>query len=352
MPRIRCRRALLRALGWAGIVFVSSAIGCSSPAFRSGASSPLAIDAGITAPGEESPVETWVVHTRACEQKMGADPWASLTVARFDGPGMPLHGTPPEILLERMAERPSVFLIHGYGYSYRDAVDEAVKVRSQLAESGGLPSETLFIVFDWPSERALRDIYADLNEKSKRARIAAYHLARFIQEAPGGARICLFGQSDGGRVSLTTMHLLSGAVVPPLFGEPGAQLSAGRPDLGCRCVIIDAAAGHNWLRPGQRLDQALPYCEALYNIYNTGDVVLMLFMLGRFTGFQPAIGRIGLTSHDLKALGELASKVEQIDLRPRVGFIHTSFTQALSLPDIAERIARYTSWSALGSKSE
>ena len=251
-----------------------------------------------------------------------------------------------------MAGRTSVFLIHGYGYGYRDAVEEAVRVRTQLESAGGLPPETLFIVFDWPSERELRDLYADLNEKSKRTRIASYHLARFLQEAPAGSQICLCGQSDGGRLALTTMHLLSGAVLPAIFGEPSAQLSAGRPDLRFRCVIVDAAAGHTWLNPGDRLDQAIPTCEALYNIYNTGDVVLMLFIFGRFTGFRPAIGRLGLTSHDLKALGPLSAKVEQIDLHSRVGFSHTSFAQALGFPDIAEHIARYTSWSELGSASK
>ncbi len=279
---------------------------------------------------------------------MGTDPWSSITVARFDGLGVPLHGTPPEALLERMAARTCVILIHGYGYSYRNAVQEAVTVRGQLEAAGGLPNETLFIVFDWPSERELRGLYADLNEKSRRTRIAAFHLARFLQESPAGSRLCLLGQSDGGRLALTTMHLLSGAVLPPIYGEPSAQLSAGRPDLRFRCVIVNAAAGHHWLNPGQRLDQALPSCEALFNIYNTGDAALMLFILGRFTGFRPAIGMVGLTSHDRAALGPLSARVEQVDLYSRVGFSHTSFTQALGFSDIAGQIAHYTSFSGAG----
>jgi Alpha/beta hydrolase of unknown function (DUF900) len=280
---------------------------------------------------------------------MGTDPWSSITIGRFDGLAVPLHGSPPEALLDRMAGRTSVFLIHGYGYGYRDAVEEAVNVRAQLEAAGGLPPETLFIVFDWPSERELRDLYTDLNEKSKRTRIAAYHLARFLQESPAGSQVCLFGQSDGGRLALTTMHLLSGAVLPPIFGEPSAQLSAGRPDLRFRCVALNAAAGHHWLNPGQRLDQAIPSCEALFNIYNSGDVALMFFILGRFTGFRSAIGRVGLTSHDMAALGEFSARVEQVNLNSRVGFSHTSFTQALGFADIADRIARYTSFSDLAS---
>ena len=220
-------------------------------------------------------------------------------------------------------------------------------MRGQLEAAGGLPPETVFIVFDWPSERELRGFYADLNEKSKRTRIAAFHLARFLQETPPGSRVCLLGQSDGGRLALTTMHLLSGAVLPPIFGEPSAQLSAGRPDLRFRCVIVNAAAGHHWLNPGERLDQALPSCEAFFNIYNTGDAALMFFILGRFTGFRPAIGMVGLMKHDLAALGPLSARVEQIDLHSRVGFSHTSVPQALGFTDIAERVARYTSFSGV-----
>jgi hypothetical protein len=352
MPRLGEKRKAARHFGWMWIVIAVSASGCSAPQTRTPDGLPDSISAGTAARANPSLVETWVVHTRACEQEMGSDPWASIAIARFDGPDQSLAGTAPEALLERMSGRTSVFLIHGYGYSYRNAVDEAVQVRALLEEAGGLPPESLLIVYDWPSQRELPGVYADLNEKSKRARIAAYHLARFLQEAPAGARVCLVGQSDGGRVSLTTLHLLSGAVLPAICGEPAGQLSAGRPDLRCRCVIVDAAAGHHWLNPGERLDHVLPYCDAFYNIYNSGDVVLMLFILGRFTGFRPAIGRVGLTSHDMKALGALSAKVEQIDLHSRVGFSHTSVAQALGFPDVAARIGQYTSWGDFGSKTE
>ncbi len=373
----RRRRGLPRAHRWIWIIAICGAAGCASPAARDsvGTSTPLVLatdpsqiakspapspnadipdvprdlDLSSTVGAPASPVETWVIHTRACEQKIGTDPWASITIARFDGPGVPLHGTTPEALLDRMAGRTTVILMHGYGYGYRQAIEEAVKVRADLENAGGLPPETLFVVFDWPSERELRGLYGDLNEKARRTRIASYHVARFLQEAPPGAQICLLGQSDGGRLALTTMHLLSGAVLPAIYGEPSAQLNGGRPDLRFRCVIVDAAAGHNWLNPGDRLDQALPSCDALYNIYNSGDVVLALFIFGRFTGFRPAIGRVGLTSHDLKALGPLSARVEQIDLHSRVGFSHTLVPQALEFPDVAERVARYTSFSDVGS---
>ena len=61
------------------------------------------------------------------------------------------------------------------------------------------------------------------------------------------------GQSNGGRIVLTTTHLLSGGSLRPFWSEPEVQLTSGRPDLRLRAVLLDAAAGHHWLNPGERL---------------------------------------------------------------------------------------------------
>jgi Alpha/beta hydrolase of unknown function (DUF900) len=252
-----------------------------------------------------SSVETSIVHTRACEQKLGLDPWFTMTLGRLNESGGPLHDSDPETLLKRMEGRPSVFFIHGNGYTYRAAVKEAVRIRAVLEANGGLPSDTVFIIFDWPSERVLPDLDLDLNEKSRRSRVASYHLARFLQTVPAGSKICLLGQSDGGRIVLTTLHLLSGASLPAFWSEPQVQLSSSRQDLRLRGVVLDAAAGHHWLNPGERLDQALPTCESLLNLRNCGDYVLAAYALGVDTGIRPALGRVGLRAHDLKNLGPL-----------------------------------------------
>lgn len=296
----------------------------------------------LVSPG--SGVETWVVHTRACEEVAGSNPWPCLTVGRLDEQGGPLHGEEPEALLGRMAGRPIVILIHGNGYLYRAAVKEAIQVRSQLEALGGFAPDSLFIVFDWPSERVDRDLVVDLNEKTRRSRITSYHLARFLQAAPPGARICLMGQSDGGRVVLSTAHLLSGAELSPFLREAGLQLTGGRRDLRIRCIALDAAAGHDWLNPGRRFDQALPTCEAFLNLPNRGDYALSVYVFGAYTGLQGAIGRVGLTHADRKRIGPLMDKVEEIDHHRESGAKHTLFTEALTYPEIAPRIAAYTSW--------
>ena len=66
------------------------------------------------------------------------------------------------------------------------------------------------IAFDWPSQRIYRNDTRDINEKGRRAFVAAYHLARFIQAFPPESRICVLGQSYGGRVVPSALHLMGG----------------------------------------------------------------------------------------------------------------------------------------------
>ena len=289
-------------------------------------------------------VETWVVHTRACSQEMDSNPWPSITVAEVDDQGGPLRGSAPETLLERMRGRTCVILIHGAGYSYKTSTSEALQIRSQLELLGGFAPDALFIIFDWPSERTKSLISADLNEKARLARVASYHLARFLQAAPEGTRICLMGQSNGGRIALTTAHLLSGKPLKPFLTEPGGQLTSARTDLRLRCVALESASGHTWLNPGGRNDEALPMFEAMLNLCNSGDYALGVYVLGRYTGAHSALGLDGLKGHDRARLGPLANRVEQIDQHSYAGRSHTLFTQSLTYPGVANRIAAYTSW--------
>ena len=216
------------------LIVATTAIGSTRPSFAQ------------CPPRPGSAVETWEIDTRACEQEMGTSPWACLAVRRYDGSGGSAR-VDPSALLASMAGRPVVILVHGNGYDDPDSDEEAITIRDRLAGLGGLPEGTLFVIFDWPSERSLRALVRDLGEKARRSRVAAYHLARFLEASPEGSTVCLMGQSYGGRIALTTMHLLAGSELRAFFGEPGAQLDSARPDLRLRCVALEAAAGHHWL---------------------------------------------------------------------------------------------------------
>lgn len=289
-------------------------------------------------------VETWEIDTRACEQVMGTSPWPAMVVSQYDDASRSLIRADPNALLARMGGRPVVILIHGNNYDDNESILEAIQVRDQLAALGGLPEGSLFVSFDWPSERSLRSLVRDLNEKARRARIAAYHLARFLQLAPSGATICLMGHSDGARAALTALHLLSGLELRPFLREIGAQLDSGRTDLRFRCVALEAAAAHHWLDPGQRLEGTLPNCEALLNLRNRGDYALSVYVYGSFTGLKRPIGLVGLTGRDRRRLGPLVDRVEDINHHSLSGRSHTLFTRLLDYPEVAPRVAAYTSW--------
>ena len=301
---------------------------------------------GPIAAGQESPkaVETWEIDTRACEQVMGSSPWPCIAINRLDEPAGDLVRADPSALLASMAGRPVVILIHGNGYDDTQSIMEALLVRDQLSAAGGLPEGALFVVFDWPSERTRRSLVRDLNEKARRSRIAAWHLARTLEAAPGGSMICLMGQSDGARIALTTLHLLSGDELRPFLAEPGARLDSARPDLRLRCVALEAAAGHHWLDPGERLEGALTECEALLNLRNRGDYALTVYIYGSFTGPKRPLGLLGLTPRDRRRLGPLTDRVEDINHHSLSGRDHTLFTRALTYPCVARRIAAYTSF--------
>jgi hypothetical protein len=303
---------------------------------------PIAAGQGPPRPG--SAVETWEVDTRACEQVMGSSPWPCLAVNRHDEASGALVRSDPSALLASMAGRPAVFLIHGNGYDDTQSIMEALLVRDQLASLGGLPEGTMFVILDWPSERSLRSLVRDLNEKARRSRIAAYHLARFLEAAPANSMICLMGQSDGARIALTTMHLLSGDELKPFLTEPGVRLDSGRPDLRLRGVSLEAAAGHHWLDPGERLEGALPNCEALLNLWNKGDLALSFYVYGSYTGLKRPLGLVGLSRRDRRKLGPLVDRVEEIDHDSLSGRRHTLFTRALTYPFVGPRIAAYTSF--------
>ena len=152
------------------------------------------------------------------------------------------------------------------------------------------------------------------------------------------------GQSDGGRIALTTTHLLSGAELKRFQAEPGVQLESGRPDLRIRLVVLEAAAAHHWLDPGERIEQTLPGTEALLNLRNRRDLALSFYVYGSYTGLKRPLGLVGLTARDRRRLGPLADRVEEINHHSLSGRRHTLFPRALTYPCVARRIAAYTSF--------
>jgi hypothetical protein len=293
---------------------------------------------------ESTGVETWMIHTRAAEQTTHSDFWRTVDVAQIDPAGGAPKPAPARTLINLMAGRTVVVLVHGNNYSYEASTREALRVRDELAGGGGFTRDALFIIFDWPSERLRPGLISDLNEKARRSRIAGSHLAMFLREAPPETRICLLGQSDGSRVILTSLHLLSGAPLTKFLREPEIHLESGRSDLHLRAVTLEAAVGHDWLNPDQRLGNAIGMTEGVLNLYNQFDYALAVYGLGQYTGLKSALGRSGLRPSDLRKLGDEACLVEQMELHSIGGLRHLIYVEALSDPEVLARVTRYTSW--------
>jgi hypothetical protein len=212
--------------------------------------------------------------------------------------------------------------------------------RSWLERNRALHDGAVVIAFDWPSQRIYRSDYQDINEKGRRAYVAAFHLARFLQAFPAGSHICLLGQSYGGRVVPSALHLLGGGSLNSQDHDPPVRLAGLRPDLHLRAVLIAGAIDHDWLDPDQRLGRALYGCEAMLNLSNRKDEALRLYPFLIRSGHKRALGRVGLDGRDLARLGPLAARYAEHDVHEILGTEHT-LLDAVANPEICRRIAPY-----------
>ena len=293
-------------------------------------------------PRPERMSQVWIVQTRDCPQVLGSDPRPCLKVLQLDAEGRTVERSAGE-LFAQVAGRPVLVQVQGSLTTADTAFGGLLWTHSWLQHHRSLPPDAVVIAFDWPSQRIYAEDLRDINEKGRRAFVAAYHLAVFLADFPAGSRIGLIGQSYGGRVVPSALHVLGGGELRGNSHEPTARLAATRPDLRVRAVVIGAASDHDWLDPGQRLDRALHGCEGLLNLYNRKDEALFLYPSLTRSGHRRALGRVGLSNADFRKLGPLAARYEEHDVHDVLGEEHT-LLDAVANPRIARWIAPYA-WS-------
>lgn len=281
----------------------------------------------------------WYVTTRDCPQEMGSDPWAALKVMHFDDHGDLVARSPQELFAQTVG-RPVLIQVQGSLTTPDSAVGGMMWTHSWLQIHHCLTPDAVVIAFDWPSQRIYRNDLLDINEKGRRAYVAAYHLARFVLGFPPSSRVCLLGQSYGGRVVPGALHLLGGGALNSQSHDPEVCLPTTRPDLDLRGIIIAAASDRDWLDPGRRYDRVLHAATAFLNLYNRKDESLLLYPGLIRSGHRRAIGRIGLTNRDFARLGPLAARYEEHDVNDILGAEH-SLLDATANPRIGRWIAPY-----------
>jgi hypothetical protein len=291
----------------------------------------------VPAAGRATAHEFWTVSTRACPQILGSDPRPFLQAFRLEHQGRFSRRDPAEL---QATPRPLIFLVHGSYYTAHTAVKEGLGIGNDLAAMGAIPPDAVVVAFDWPSQRDGPNLVRDLNEKSRRAFVAGYHLARFLQDFPAGSRISLVGQSHGGLAVLSALHLLGGGI---LDDRADATILPCRGQaLRLRAVVISSASDRHWLEPGERLDRALVASEGILCLYNRLDPVLVVYPLGRYSDHRRALGKAGV--RDKERLGPLLSRYCEHGIGLLIGPRHT-FRGVTARPEIVRWIAPYT-WSA------
>ncbi|MGE3805427.1 MAG: hypothetical protein AB7K24_12200 [Gemmataceae bacterium] len=281
----------------------------------------------------------WVVRTRDCPQVMGVDPWCCLEVLQFDDCGR-LVARDPEELMRQSVGRPLLIQVQGNLTTPEIAAAGLLWTDSWLKRHEALPLDAVLIAFDWPSQRVFHSELRDVNEKCRRAFIAAYDLARFVQAFPPHSRICLLGQSYGGRVVPAALHLLGGGALSSRLLERRVSLPHLCSDLHLRAVVIAAGSDHHWLDPGEKLGCALPACEAFLNLYNRRDKILVWYPLLFSGGRRRALGQAGLLPRDRARLGALAERYCERDIYELIGREHTLLC-AVAHPEIARWMAPF-----------
>lgn len=290
-------------------------------------------------PRPERVAAFWIVSTRDCPQEMGTDPWPCLKVRHFDDRGE-LVKVDPSVLFAQTAGKPVLIQVQGSLTTPDVALGGLLWTHSWLQKNHAMLPETVVIAFDWPSQRVYRSDIRDINEKGRRAYVAGYHLARFVQGFPSESRICLMGQSYGGRVVPSALHLLGGGSLNSQDHDPLIGLPMVRSDLHLRAIVLAGASDHTWLDPGARLDHCLHGCEALLNLYNRRDEALQFYPFLFRSGHHHALGKVGLSNRDFARLGSLAARYAEQDVNDLLGREH-SLLDAVANPQIARAMAYY-----------
>lgn len=291
------------------------------------------------APRPERTCNLWLVQTRDCPQAMGSDPWPALKVWQLDPCGG-LVRRDPQALLAQCAGRPVLIQVQGYLTTPDIALGGLLWTHTWLERYGVLPCDAVLIAFDWPSARTHKLLLRDINQKGRLAFVAAWHLACFVQALPPCSRVCLLGQSYGGRVVPAALHLLGGGALDEMDGDSPVRLPQWRPDLRLRAVSIAGAIGHHWLNPGEKLEFALPACEAFLNLYNSHDRALIWYPLLIPSEHHRALGRVGLLPKDVQRLGSLMARYAEFDMHPVLGREHT-LLNVVANPQLAPLLALY-----------
>jgi hypothetical protein len=262
-----------------------------------------------------------------------------LKVLHFDDHGR-LVCCDLSLLLAQTVGRPVLILAQGNLTTPDVAIGGLLWTHSWLEKHHCLPPDIVLISFDWAAARTDSCRLVDINEKGRRAFVGGYHLARLLQAFPPCSRVCLLGQSFGGRVVLSALQVLAGGDLKDTAHGMPARLPELRKDLHLRAVIIEAAVDRHWIDIGERLGCALTACEGLLNLYNSRSRPVRWYPMLLNGDHHRSLANVGLLPQDRSRLGPLLERYTQRDVTDLIGSEHT-LLRLLAHPQAARCIAPY-----------
>lgn len=220
----------------------------------------------------------------------------------------------------------SVF-VPGNGYSGKQVRELGSVAYRRLVAGAANETPLRFVIWSWPSDRINAGPVQDARVKAARTTLAAWYLARWLDDLEPLGDISIIGCSFGARVVGEALELRGGGRLGPYeLTDPASTRSQ------VRVVLVSAAIDNDWLLPGRRLGHALSHVERLLLINNTSDSVLRRYgwLYGRRNS-AAALGYTGLIG--VRRLGDNAAKVRQIDATNTVGRQH-GFMNYFSVPRV------------------
>lgn len=281
----------------------------------------------------QCPYHFWIVSTRCCPQEFQSACGCNLQYFHVDHEDRTTRVSRAHLLQSLSEGVPLCVVTHGSFVSWEAMRNESTRTFRWLRRASNRPLHVVF--FTWPSDD-VRTPFAHLNVAvlGHRSGLNGFYLAQFLSGLPVQQPLCLLGHSHGARVTVASLHLLSGGTVEGyrLGFDPGQ----GR---RIRTVLAAPAIDHNWLNPGERYGCALRATEALVTLVNRRDFALSFYPLRKPFSHR-ALARTGFTRRDQKELGYWASRVAELDVTAFVGAGHI-WPHYYSHPEIAAALVPY-----------
>jgi pimeloyl-ACP methyl ester carboxylesterase len=211
--------------------------------------------------------------------------------------------------------RPTIVYVHGNRVEEGKDRQQGLEVYRALKAQADLSGPVRLVIWSWPSTKLRRPV-KDYVVKAHLTHPAAWQLAWWIDRLPLETPVALVGYSYGTRVVTGATQLLAGGTLGSLALPE--RHHPERPPV--RAALIAAAFDADWIEPGAFYGRSVAKLERLVLATNRLDPAMRFYHLSNGRRRIDALGKQGVEPSP--SLGELVSRMRQLDFTPEVGRSH------------------------------